>query len=229
MPLAGKICVSIATTGDDSLLKEQADRAFSLGADFAEIRFDFVSPNRMQAAIDTVRGIRSKAVFTLRSKDQGGKFAGSEQERIEWLKKLAKQKPMLLDVELDTIKENDELADFLEKTPILVSWHDFQQTPPSDELEDILSEMRIYSNYVKVVTTAKSVEDSLRLLELYESTTGLHPVIFAMGDAGIVSRILCTIVGNAPFTYTSLEKAVAPGQLTVKQMRKLYDRIASGT
>ena len=229
MPLAGKICVSIATTGDVSLLKEQADSAFSLGADFAEIRFDFVSSNRMQAAIDAVKGIRSKAVFTLRSKDQGGKFAGSEQERIEWLKKLAQQKPMLLDVELDTIKENDELADFLEKTPILVSWHDFQQTPPSDELAHILSEMRIYSNYVKVVTTAKSVEDSLRLLELYESITGLHPVIFAMGDAGIVSRILCTIVGNAPFTYTSLEKAVAPGQLTVKQMRKLYDRIASGT
>jgi 3-dehydroquinate dehydratase I len=229
VPLAGKICVSIATTGDVSLLKEQADRAFSLGADFAEIRFDFVSPNRMQAAIDAVRGIRSKAVFTLRSKDQGGKFTGSEQERIAWLKKLAEQKPMLLDVELDTIKENDELADFLEKTPILVSWHDFQQTPPSDELADILSEMRIYSNYVKVVTTAKSVEDSLRLLELYENITGLHSVIFAMGDAGIVSRILCTIVGNAPFTYTSLEKAVAPGQLTVKQMRKLYDRIASGT
>jgi 3-dehydroquinate dehydratase-1 len=229
VPLAGKICVSIATTGDVSLLKEQADSAFSLGADFAEIRFDFVSSNRMQAAIDAVKGIRSKAVFTLRSKDQGGKFAGSEQERIEWLKKLAQQKPMLLDVELDTIKENDELADFLGKAPILISWHDFQQTPPSDELAHILSEMRIYSNYVKVVTTAKSVEDSLRLLELYESTTGLHPVIFAMGDAGIVSRILCTIVGNAPFTYTSLEKAVAPGQLTVKQMRKLYDRIASGT
>jgi 3-dehydroquinate dehydratase-1 len=227
--LAGKICVSIATTGDVSLLKEQVDRAFSLGADFAEIRFDFVSPNRMQAAIDAVRGIRSKAVFTLRSKDQGGKFAGSEQERIAWLKKLAEQKPMLLDVELDTIKENDELADFLGKAPILISWHDFQQTPPSDELADILSEMRIYSNYVKVVTTAKSVEDSLRLLELYENITGLHPVIFAMGDAGIVSRILCTIVGNAPFTYTSLEKAVAPGQLTVMQMRKLYDRIASGT
>jgi len=183
----------------------------------------------MQAAIDAVRGIRSKAVFTLRSKDQGGKFAGSEQKRIAWLKKLAEQKPMLLDVELDTIKENDELADFLEKTPILISWHDFQQTPPSDELADILSEMRIYSNYVKVVTTAKSVEDSLRLLELYENITGLHPVIFAMGDAGMVSRILCTIVGNAPFTYTSLEKAIAPGQLTVKQMRKLYDRIASGT
>jgi 3-dehydroquinate dehydratase-1 len=131
---------------------------------------------------------------------------------------------MLLDVELHTLQENDELTDFLEsqKTPLLVSWHDFQQTPPSDRLADVLSEMRVYSNYVKVVTTAKSVEDSLRLLEMYETAVGLHPIFFAMGVAGVVSRVLCTVAGNAPFTYASLEKAVAPGQLTVRQMRRLY-------
>jgi 3-dehydroquinate dehydratase I len=37
--------------------------------------------------------------------------------------------------------------------------------------------------------------------------------------------VLCVIIGNAPFTYASLEKAISPGQLTIKQMRKLYDRI----
>jgi 3-dehydroquinate dehydratase I len=46
-----------------------------------------------------------------------------------------------------------------------------------------------------------------------------------MGEEGIISRILCTIFGNAPFTYAALEKAISPGQLTIKQMRKLYDRI----
>jgi 3-dehydroquinate dehydratase-1 len=45
-----------------------------------------------------------------------------------------------------------------------------------------------------------------------------------MGEAGIISRILCTVFGNAPFTYAALEKAISPGQLTIKQMRKLYDR-----
>ena len=224
--LTAKICVSIIPEDVQSIAK-QADLAFSLGADYIEIRFDFLRPEQLQAAILTANAIRGRAVFTLRSKDQGGKFAGSEQDRVKWLYKLAEQKPMLLDIELETLRQNDELADFLErqKTPVLVSWHDFQMTPPDDGIADILSEMRIYSNYVKVVTTARSVEDSLRLLQMYETATGLNPILFAMGEAGVVSRVMCTIVGNAPFTYASLEKAVAPGQLTVKQMRKLYDKL----
>ena len=218
--------MSIATE-DVQTITKQAAQAFELGADYVEIRFDFLKPELLQSAIDASKNIKSKAVFTLRSKDQAGKFAGSEQQRLQWLQKLAEQKPMLLDVELDTLQQNDELADFLErqKTPVLVSWHDFQETPPNDKIADILSEMRVYSNYVKVVTTAQSVNDSLRLLELYDIATGLHPIFFAMGEAGVISRVMCTVIGSAPFTYASLENAVAPGQLTVKQMRRLYDRI----
>ena len=221
--MSAKICVSI-TPEDVQSITRQAHLAFELGADYVEIRFDFLRPEQLQVSIDSVKGIKSKAVFTLRSKDQGGKFAGSEQDRVKWLYKLAEQKPMLLDVELDTLQQNDELADFLDrqKTPVLVSWHDFQNTPPNDKIADILLDMRIYSNYVKVVTTARNVEDSLRLLEMYETTTGLSSIFFAMGEAGVVSRLMCTVIGNAPFTYASLEKAVAPGQLTLNQMRKLY-------
>lgn len=224
--MTARICVSIATE-DVQTITKQAAQAFELGADYVEIRFDFLKPELLQSAIDASKNIKSKAVFTLRSKDQAGKFAGSEQQRLQWLQKLAEQKPMLLDVELDTLQQNDELADFLErqKTPVLVSWHDFQETPPNDKIADILSEMRVYSNYVKVVTTAQSVNDSLRLLELYDIATGLHPIFFAMGEAGVISRVMCTVIGSAPFTYASLENAVAPGQLTVKQMRRLYDRI----
>lgn len=226
--LAAKICVSIAAN-DASQLKQQVEKAFELGADFVEVRFDFLKPDHLKPAIDAISGVRNKAIFTLRSKKQGGSFAGSEDERLHLLCQLAEQKPMLLDVELDAIKENDEFADFLErqKTPILVSWHDFQGTPADDRIADILTEMGVYSNYVKIVTMAKSIDDSLRLLDMYEKIRGLHPIIFAMGEAGIISRILCTIVGNAPFTYASLEGArVAPGQLTLNQMRKLYDRLA---
>ena len=224
--MAAKICVSLAPE-DTSSIPKQANLAFGLGADYVEIRFDFLKLELLQEAIDAARGIKGKAVFTLRSISQGGKFIGSEQDRIKWLYKLAEQSSMLLDVELQTLQENDELADFLEsqKTPLLVSWHDFEKTPPNDRLADVLSEMRIYSNYVKLVTTARTVEDSLRLLELYETAIGLQPIFFAMGEAGVLSRVMCAITGNAPFTYASLEKAVAPGQLTVEQMRKLYDRM----
>jgi 3-dehydroquinate dehydratase-1 len=224
--MAAKICVSIALTDIQSITK-LSNQAFEEGADYVEIRLDFLRLEQLQEAIEALKSMRSMAIFTLRSKGQGGKFVGSEQDRVNWLQKLAEQKPMLLDVELPTLQQNDELADFLERqqTSLLVSWHDFQETPSNDRIADLLSEMRIYSNYVKIVTTAKSVDDSLRLLELYESATGLHPIFFAMGEAGVVSRLLCTVIGNAPFTYASLDEPMAPGQLTLKQMRKLYDKM----
>jgi 3-dehydroquinate dehydratase-1 len=224
--LAARICVSIAPQNTKSIIKE-SDRAFDLGADYVEIRFDFLNPDLLPEALQAARGIKNRTVFTLRSRSEGGRFASSEENRLHWLYRLAEQEPMLLDIELDTLKKNDEFADFLEKkrSPLLVSWHDFKKTPPSDSIADILSEMRTYSNYVKIVTTAQSVEDSLRLLELYETAIGLFPIFFAMGDPGVISRLLCTLVGNAPFTYASLEKSLAPGQLTLQQMKKLYDKI----
>jgi 3-dehydroquinate dehydratase-1 len=225
--LAPRICVSIAPE-DIQSIEKQAAHAFGLGADFVEIRFDFLKPDLLPTALPVAKGIKDRSVFTLRSNTEGGRFASSEEKRLEWLLRLAEEKPMLLDVELDTLRKNDELADSLEnqKTPVLVSWHDFEKTPPNDTIADMVSEMRTYSNYVKVVTTAKSVEDALRLLEMYDVTTiGLHPIFFAMGEAGVISRLLCTLIGNAPFTYASLEKVIAPGQLTLQQMKNLYDKM----
>jgi 3-dehydroquinate dehydratase-1 len=181
----------------------------------------------LREALDIVKGINKRAVFTLRSVKQKGRFTGSNEDRIFWFKQLSLTQPMLLDVELETLLHNDELADFFseQKTRILVSWHDFEKTPTNDELVDLLGQMRIYSNYVKVVTAARKVHDCIRLLDLYDVTTELNLISFAMGEIGILSRILCTIYGNAPFTYAALKEAIAPGQLTIQQMRKIYDRI----
>ena len=179
----------------------------------------------MKEALRRVNGIRNKAVFTLRPTSQRGKFSGSVEERIYWLKELSICQPMLLDVELDTLINHDELVDFIadHRTRILVSWHDFLRTPTNDSLVDLLGQMRIYGNFVKVVTTAEEIHDCIRLLDLYKFVTNLDLISFAMGELGVLSRVLCTVYGNAPFTYASLEEPVVPGQLTVQEMRKLYD------
>ncbi len=227
--MTGKICASIAPEGAQAMIRE-AHRAFELGADYIEVRFDFLNPDLLPEVVQAARGIKERTIFTLRPRSEGGMFASTEANRLHWLYRLAEQEPMLLDVELETLKKNDEFADFLEnrKNPLLVSWHDFKKTPPTDSIADILSEMRTYSNYVKIVTMAHSIEDSLRLLELYETAIGLSPIFFGMGEAGVISRLLCTVIGNAPFTYASLEKSLAPGQLTLQQMKKLYDKMGVG-
>jgi 3-dehydroquinate dehydratase I len=223
-----KICVSIAAS-DLEQLKIQINQAFNFGADYVEIRFDFLNLSDLEEALSIANAVNKKAVYTLRSPEQGGQFKGNTFERITWLEKLSSSKPMLLDVELYTIKCNNNLADYLKEnnTSVLISWHDFEKTPSNAQLTNLLYEMRKYSQNVKVVTTAQKTEDSLGLLELYENTLGVNLIAFAMGEAGVLSRLLCVIIGNAPFTYASLEKAIAPGQLTIKQMRKLYDRIDS--
>ena len=223
-----KICVSIAAS-DLEQLKIQIKQAFNFGADYVEIRFDFLDLSDMEEALSIANAVNKKAVYTLRSPEQGGQFKGNTFERITWLEKLSSSKPMLLDVELYTIKCNNNLADYLKEnnSSVLISWHDFEKTPSNAQLTNLLYEMRKYSQNVKVVTTAQKTEDSLGLLELYENTLGVNLIAFAMGEAGVLSRLLCVIIGNAPFTYASLEKAIAPGQLTIKQMRKLYDRIDS--
>ena len=221
-----RICVSIAAH-DLEQLKRQINQAFNYGADYVEIRFDFLNLSEMAQAMSISNMINKKAVYTLRAPDEGGHFKGSTAQRIAWLKKLAASKPMLLDVELNTIKCNTCLMDYLkaQNVSLLISWHDFEKTPQDAELKRLLYEMRTYSQNIKMVATAQTTVDSLRLLDLYENARELNLIAFAMGDAGVVSRVLCVIIGNAPFTYASLEKPISPGQLTIKQMRKLYDRI----
>jgi len=223
-----RICGSIGAKNVEALGR-QIRKAFSMGADYVEIRFDFLKSSDIERAIRIAEPTKSKTVFTLRSAHEAGRFEGSESERIELLKQLSMAGPMLLDVEYLTIKDNCDLADFLvsQQTPILISWHDFKCTPPKRKLQDILKGIKIYSNYAKIVTTARDTYDAFRVLELYEDITGLELIAFAMGQFGIVSRILCTMAGNAPFTYAAVNRHMAPGQLDLSHMRRLFDRINS--
>ena len=221
-----KICASIAPDNID-VLKELLKKAKNLHTDFMEIRFDFLKETEIKEALEFVKPHSSRSVFTIRSKSQNGKFKGSETERKFYLKLLSKNDPMFLDVELDTLKTDDELLQYLRsnKTNILVSHHDFSSTPSIDELQFFLKEMKNYSNNVKLITTANNLADSFRILDLYQYSGNSRLISFAMGDYGVLSRILSTLAGTAPFTYASINKALAPGQIDILTLRKIYDRI----
>ena len=85
-----------------------------------EIRFDFLHLTDIENALRLVENFKSKAVFTFRSKEEGGKFRGSNKDRITLLKKLSLSRPMLLDVEFNTIKNNRNLLRFLRNRGIRI-------------------------------------------------------------------------------------------------------------
>ena len=220
-----RICVSIGAKTIKEL-SSSIKKALDL-SDFLEIRFDFLEQSDLSSAIKITNLVKSRSVFTLRPLKQHGEFRGNESERIEILKKLYDVHPMLLDVEYDTIINNTSLNNYLQnKSKVLISWHNFFNTPSDEYLEKKINDMKKFSDNIKVVTMAKNVNDSFRLLNLYEKFNNSNLITFAMGDYGIISRILCTIYGKSPFTYASLEKTIAPGQLSVKEMRRIYERIS---
>jgi 3-dehydroquinate dehydratase-1 len=222
-----KICVSIGTN-DINALKNMASESLNSNADFIEIRFDFFDKPAMNDALEVVLDHKEQAVFTCRASNEGGKYSGAEPDRVTTLRRLAAFRPMLLDVEYNTMKQNEDLLDQFTalNCDIVVSWHNFEQTPSKDELVNMINRMKEYGNNIKIVTMAKSLDDSISILKLYEhaKTSNINLIAFCMGEHGILSRVLCTYAG-ARFTYASLVEAIAPGQLTMKQMRAIYEKL----
>ena len=217
-----KTCISIAESSPNKIKIKL--KAALKKSDYIEIRLDFLKIEQVPIALEIIKKDLNRIVCTLRPKTEGGKFSGTEKERISIIKLIAEYNPFLLDIEYNTLKKNKELLKYLKttKTKLLVSWHDFKKTPKSVELKNQINQMSKFSSNVKIVSTAKSTEDATRMLELYSKKGKNNLISFAMGDAGRISRILCLYLGS-PYTYVSFGKAVAPGQFSVDEVNKIIN------
>lgn len=217
--MAYKTCVSIAETTPKKI--QSTLRRALQKSDYAEIRFDFLRPEQIPDTLQLVQKHLKRCVCTLRPKSEGGKFEGSEQNRVSILKLIAEYRPHLLDIEFSTVSKNKSLLEYVRKTgtQILVSWHDFKGTPSFSALHSRMQKMKKFSKNVKIVTVANSVNDATTVLSLYRKQDE-NLVAFSMGDYGRVSRILCMSLGS-PFTYASLGKPIAPGQFSVDEVKSI--------
>jgi len=216
-----KTCVSIAEKTPKKLKKTLAKALKK--SDYIEIRFDFLNPNAVPEALHLIKKDLRKCVSTLRPIREGGKFSGSEKNRISIIKLIAEYNPFLLDIEYDTLRKNKNLQRYLKNTgtSTLVSWHNFKQTPTVSVLKKKLSEMKKFSNNIKIVTMAKSINDGSRILSLYNNSKNVKLIAFSMGNFGKMSRLLCLLLGS-PYTYVSLGRPIAPGQFSLDEVKSIF-------
>ena len=216
-----KTCVSIAEKTPKKLKKTLAKALKK--SDYAEIRFDFLNPNAVPEALHLIKKDLRKCVGTLRPIREGGKFSGNEKNRVSIIKLIAEYNPFLLDIEYDTLRKNKNLRRYLKNTgtSTLVSWHNFKQTPTISVLKKKLLEMKKFSNNIKIVTMAKSINDGSRILALYNNSKNVKLIAFSMGNFGNMSRLLCLFLGS-PYTYVSLGKPIAPGQFSLDEVKSIF-------
>jgi 3-dehydroquinate dehydratase-1 len=107
----------------------------------------------------------------------------------------------------------------------IISFHDFNETPGSARLQEVLEkETANGAEVCKIITTAKRSEDNITMLNFVsKASRNAKMVCFSMGELGKPSRLLSPLFG-AFFTIASLEhgKETASGQLTLQEMRRSY-------
>jgi 3-dehydroquinate dehydratase/shikimate dehydrogenase len=218
---AGLVCVAVAGSG-------MIETAHGLFERFVEFRLDSLA--KPAAAIGALRECLTErpgmtAIATCRRNAFGGGFAGSAREQVEVLVAAARSGCALVDIEVETAEElGTNVLEALREAgaSVIVSWHDFAATP---DLEAVYARMTPFApDFYKIVPTATSLRDSLRVIDLLEKHGHDGNLIaMAMGFKGMLTRVLGPRFGSV-FSFASANgsEGTAPGQVSIQAMRELY-------
>jgi len=206
------LCIPITARDTESAILDM-HRAAVL-ADVIELRLDYV-PNPSLERIFAHRP-PLPLIASCRPGREGGHFQGAEEERMGLLEKADRLGADYVDIEVESVGAFRQ-----GQAKLIVSHHDFGRTPA--HLDSVLKRLKsVEADIVKLVTTAESITDNVRVLELLRDSD-VPMVAFCMGRLGLVSRVLAERFGSV-FTFASLAsgKESAPGQLTAREMREIY-------
>lgn len=210
------ICASIVNSDLSGLSKVEPL------VDRFEVRIDLTGNNWQ----DVVKHLKKPWIACNRRVEEGGKGETEESQRINKLLKAIELGAGIVDIELGTKNLTDFIPAIKEKARCLVSSH-LGNTPPLAELKKIVKEqLESGADICKVVTTARKFEDNLTVLSLFSEFPEARLISFAMGNSGLISRVICPLAGGY-FTYAAIDKGKesAPGQLTVAELDKIYKMI----
>ncbi|MGC9223573.1 MAG: shikimate dehydrogenase [Terracidiphilus sp.] len=229
----GKLC--IAVQGADQ--KELFSRAASALNDSIFIEFRLDSLSKPAAALPDLKAFLARhrevtAIATCRRKAFGGNFTGSLSSEIEILEKAATLGCHIVDLEVESAEQatRPQLARFRAAlraagTALLISSHDFSRTRRPDGLLQTAQRIVAFEpEFVKVVSTARSLSDNLSVLRMVEDQSlNSHVVGIAMGEEGLISRVLSPRAG-AVFTFASAAEGAetAPGQVSARTLLDVY-------
>jgi len=157
---------------------------------------------------------------TLRSRAEGGRFAGAASEASALL-------GAALDAGFDLVDVEFALGGAgllgLPREGVVVSSHDFDRTP--DDLEERAARLEATgARFAKLVVTARGLGDALRLLRLQAARGPERRLAaFGMGEAGLVTRALSPYLGaSLSFGAALADEATAPGQLPAVDLLDVY-------
>eukprot|EP00198_Chlamydomonas_reinhardtii_P005010 XP_001694346.1 dehydroquinate dehydratase [Chlamydomonas reinhardtii] len=219
------ICTSVTATTVESFLAEIQEAAAS-GVDIIELRLDFLTDFDPEQHLEKIiKACPLPYIVTYRPVWEGGKYEGPEPERLAVLKMAALMGAPYVDVEFKASPYF--FADPHEvplSTKVILSYHDFKQTPDAAVLNKLATAMRqAGADIVKLAAMANDIGDAARMLDLLRNKDG--PMIaLSMGERGQIVRLLAAKYGgHLTFAAMSPERASAPGQPDIGRLAGLFN------
>jgi 3-dehydroquinate dehydratase/shikimate dehydrogenase len=194
----------------------ELQEAVKRGAKFIELRLDFLAK-----AVDFKRLAPLKQcpwVATLRRPADGGRYTGTEQERLMILRQA------IVSGAFEWVDLETDIADGIKRFgPVkrIVSYHNTAETPAN--IDEIYANMlRQDADVYKLAVAAQSAEDAARVIQL-QRTAPKPTIAFCMGDIGLPTRFLSLKFG-APWIYAAFnkERGIAPGLPSFDELRTTY-------
>lgn len=216
------ICAAVIAPTIDEFL-EALDNVGS--SDIIELRADGLEDkSEITKLLKQAKSITNlPIILTVRMKDEGGSFSGTEEERVECIKE-GIELADFVDIELRMDKQKRDEITALAKSngvKVILSYHDFEKTPEEDEIKSVLSEEEAAgADIAKLAVKANFSGDVIRLLNVTQDMTEKLKIplcTISMGKAGTIARIAAPIFGSA-LTYGYVTKETAPGQLSVGEL-----------
>lgn len=231
-----KICLPIVGKDNQDILK-QAKSFEGLQYDLVELRIDFYKnikeKDEVVELLKQVRDILSCPILlTYRSLKEGGHIQLDDDEYKQLIKIVCESQCIdIVDIEL--MSGNELVFDLVDiahqnQVKVIMSNHDFQQTPSVLDMKDRLEKMEILGgDILKIAVMPQSSKDVIQLLNMtMDMSERLNkPIVtMSMGQLGVLSRICGELTGSS-ITFASAGKASAPGQIAVDDMNLLLEAI----
>jgi 3-dehydroquinate dehydratase / shikimate dehydrogenase len=227
------LAVPIAAKNLDQA-KQLIKTAKATGAEMLELRTDYLE----NLSADLVKNLIAEAktadpqllpiIVTCRDARQGGAIGYPDQLRIDILTEALKAGAEFIDFEYENFPDAQSqekikraLAES-SKGRLILSVHNFKSR--FDDIRKLYQHiMSLYQAAIpKLVYKANHINDCFDAFDLLRRTGG-DRIVFCMGEAGIISRIIAKNLGSlVTFASTNDKSATAEGQLTIEQFKKLY-------
>ncbi|MDR2967478.1 MAG: type I 3-dehydroquinate dehydratase [Methanobacteriaceae archaeon] len=214
-----KIAIPIFKKDKNSALKAGKDY-IKKGADILELRIDGLSNPNTKIVKDIIEEINFPTIITNRKKSEGGFFEGSEEERVAILQECSCVADYV-DIELQTdLKYIKSIKNSAVKT--IISFHDFEKTPPVDDLLAIVKKEKKLGDIAKIAVMPKNLEDTIIVLAILSRCK--DTIAISMGELGSYTRIIASKF-SSPITFASGDDTTAPGQIDIETMKLMLNMV----